>query len=702
MTGRSGHVLVVDDNATNVRLLEAILSSHGYRVSSAADGAAALAALAAAAGGSGSSSGEAPDLMLLDIQMPGIDGFEVCRRLRADPATEALPVIMVTAAGSQEKLAALDAGADDFLPRPFEQAELLARVRSLLRMKYYRDQALGQAAELAAWNRALEDQVRERVAELERMQGLRRFLSSRVAEIVLAAGEGAALLEPHRREVAILFCDLRGFTAFSVSAEPEEVVGALKQFHRLVGGLIAAHGGTVGPFTGDGMMVIFNDPVPCPAPALDAVRMALELRDEVSAFEAQWRRRGHVLSAGIGVTFGYATLGVMGFDDRSDYMAVGPVVNLASRLCDSAAGGEILVSPQVVAQLEASVVCIDKGRMELRGFPYPQPVYAVERLQSIEPDDAEQGPDDAEPGPAASAAGAGGSAAPTLSIGVLGPLSVCIGGQELAMRSARDRELLLLLLLQRRRVLPVERLAAALRSEAQGDDGAVAALRVQVSRLRKTLAAAGLERLLVTKPNGYLLDVEDACIDAARFLREVEMARAESASGDLNAAAQRLRDAIGLWRGSPYAELTDHPAASAEQTRLNEARLLAVEDLMDAEIGCGRHREVLGELEALVAEHPLRERLWAALMLAQHRAGRQPDALRSYQELRRRLADDLGLDPSPELSRLHQSILTRDSALEPAEGAAASARVEPEDAQVAPAALGVDVVVGPELHQPRP
>lgn len=628
---RTHRLLVVDDNAANIRLLEAILTTHGYEVASATNGTSALVQV----------QHFQPDVVVLDIQMPQMDGFEVCRRLRANPETAALPVIMVTAAGPEEKIAALDAGADDFLTRPFDQAEMLARVRSLLRMKDYRDVAMGQAEELAAWNRTLEEQVRERVAEVERLQGLRRFLSTRVAELVVA-GDNEQLLEPHRREIAVVCCDLRGFTAFSVVAEPEEVVGALREFHQLAGALISRHGGTVGPFIGDSIMVIFNDPVPCPDPVDRAVRMAVELREAVLRFEAAWRQRGYDLSAGIGVTFGYATLGVLGFDDRCDYMAVGPVVNLASRLCDAATSGEVLVSQRVCTAVEGRAQVEDRGPMDLRGFPGPQPVY---RLVSIQ--DTQVAPAPADDAP---------------NFTVLGPLRIRGANGEVDVRGARERALLMLLLSHRGQVVSVDRLAEELWGGTP-PESAVAVLRVQVSRLRKTLATAGLDHFLVTRPNGYVLDAPPESVDAYRFEELAAAGRAALAAGDAERAREQLREALLLWRGAPFVDAGGAAFAAGEVARLENCRMMTVEDCFEAELACNRHREVLGEIEAHVTAHPLRERLWAHLMVALHRSGRQPEALAAYQTLRSKLADELGLDPSPELARLQQQILTHADAV---------------------------------------
>ena len=291
-------ILVVDDLAQNVRLLEAVLAPRGHEVVAAGSGAEALALAA---------EGDI-DLVLLDIVMPEMDGYEVCRRLRDDPGTRFLPIVMITASGDQEKLTAIEAGADDFVSKPFDHAELLARVRSLLRVKRYHDTIEAQAAELAAFNRQLEERVREQVDELDRLGRLRRFLSPQLAELVVSSGDDS-FLESHRREITVVFCDLRGFTAFAETVEPEDVLHVLGEYHHALGDLVHRFEGTLERFTGDGLMVFFNDPLPCPDAPERAVRMAVAMRGRVTQLAEGWSRMGYDLHLGIGIAQGHATLG---------------------------------------------------------------------------------------------------------------------------------------------------------------------------------------------------------------------------------------------------------------------------------------------------------------------------------------------------------------------------------------------------------
>ena len=313
-------ILVVDDLAQNVKLLEAVLSPRGFAVIAAASGEEALQRV----------NEHVPDLVLLDVLMPGMDGYEVCRRLREDPATSYVPIVMITAHGDQEKLNAIEAGADDFLIKPINQAELLARVRSLLRIKRYHDTIEEQAAELAEWNRELEQRVRAQVAELQRVGRMKQFLSPQVVDAVMSSGD-ESFLESHRREITVVFCDLRGFTSFAETVEPEDLIAVLRDYHAALGDLVNRYEGTIERFAGDGLMVFFNDPLPCPDAPEKAVRMAVAMRSRIQHLAEGWRRRGHSLDFGVGIAQGYATLGLVGFEGRVDYAAIGLVLLPESR-----------------------------------------------------------------------------------------------------------------------------------------------------------------------------------------------------------------------------------------------------------------------------------------------------------------------------------------------------------------------------------
>jgi class 3 adenylate cyclase len=282
---------------------------------------------------------------------------------------------MLTSHHEEVRVDAIEAGADDFLTKPFDQQELLARVRSLLRIKQYHDTIEAQAAELADWNRMLEARVLEQVDELERMSRLRRFLSPTLAELILTQDE--SILDSHRREIAVLFADLRGWTDFSSTTEPEEVMSVIGSFHAAMGELILEFEATVGWFAGDGLMVWFNDPIPCPDPAARAVRMAAAMRAAMADLRMVWRRRGHELDFSVGIALGYATLGRIGFDGRYDYGAVGSVMNLASRLCDEALPGQIVVSRRVLAEVEEFAGVEHVGALTLKGFGKPVDAFAL-------------------------------------------------------------------------------------------------------------------------------------------------------------------------------------------------------------------------------------------------------------------------------------------------------------------------------------
>ncbi|MGH8064414.1 MAG: response regulator [Candidatus Entotheonellia bacterium] len=371
-------ILIADDQPMNVDILQTRLAVHGYEILTAADGEEALAMARA----------QQPDLILLDIMMPKMDGIEVCRLLKGDEVLPFMPIIMVTAkADTKDIVAGLEAGADEYLTKPVDQAALVARVKSMLRIKALHDtvqeQAMwleAQSAQLAEWNRTLEQRVADQLAELERIGRLKRFFSPQLAELIVSAGEDR-LLESHRREVTVVFCDLRGFTAFAETSEPEEVMGVLREYHTALGELIFHFEGTLERFAGDGLMVFFNDPVPCPDPAARAVRMAVAMRSRVGELSEAWRKRGHQLDFGVGIAQGYATLGKIGFEGRFDYAAIGTVTNLAARLCGEAEGGQILISQRVYAAMETIAIAAPVGELSLKGFVKPVPAFSLHELK---------------------------------------------------------------------------------------------------------------------------------------------------------------------------------------------------------------------------------------------------------------------------------------------------------------------------------
>ena len=360
-------ILVVDDTPMNVKILADVLTFKGFSVVTAGGGTEGLAKVET----------EKPDLVLLDVMMPDLDGYSVCRAIRANPVTALLPVVMITALDpGSERVKGIEAGADDFLAKPINQPELLARVKSLLRIKSYQDTIEAQRTELAALNTGLEARVAEQVGQIERLARLKRFLTPKVADLIIA-GEIGDPLQTRRREVTVMFVDLRGFTAFTETAEPEEVMRVLREYHASLGAIIIAHDGTVEHFAGDAVMVIFNDPLPVDRHELQAVKMALAVRAAVGELAVQWRKHGHALDFGIGIAQGYATIGAIGFEGRRDYGTIGTVCNTAARLCGEAKPGQILISQRVCTRVEDDIVIESAGELTLKGLSKPLPAFSV-------------------------------------------------------------------------------------------------------------------------------------------------------------------------------------------------------------------------------------------------------------------------------------------------------------------------------------
>jgi adenylate cyclase len=350
-------ILIVDDSEANRDVLVSRLGPHGYDLVQAVDGEQAIEAARAIR----------PDLILLDVVMPKLDGVEATKRLKADASLPFTPIILVTSkTDAADVVAGLDAGADEYLTKPVDRTSLLARVKSMLRVKEMHDKIAAQAADLATWNRTLEKRVADQLDQIERVSRLKRFLAPQVAELIVAESN-EHILESHRREITVVFGDLRGFSGFAETAEPEEVIAVLRDYHTNLGPLVHKYAGTLERFLGDGFLILFNDPLPCAEPSIQAVQMAIEMRERFAMLAADWRERGHDLGFAMGISHGFATLGRIGFEGRFEYSAVGNVVNLAARLCAQAASGQILIDPpvriavQTLAEVEPAGEFLPKG-----------------------------------------------------------------------------------------------------------------------------------------------------------------------------------------------------------------------------------------------------------------------------------------------------------------------------------------------------
>jgi class 3 adenylate cyclase len=368
-------ILAIDDTPENLDILRMRLETRCYEIATAMDGEEALEKTRSLH----------PDLILLDIMMPKLDGIAVTRQIKADAALPFIPIVLLTAkSDAKDVVAGLDAGADEYLVKPLDHASLIARVRSMLRIKGLHDKVQEQAAELAAWNKELEERVAAQLGEIERIGRLKRFLAPQLAEMIVSSGT-ESILENHRRDIAVLFCDLRGYTAFAETREPEEVMALLREFHAAVGPLIHGLEGTLDRFTGDGLMVFFNDPLPCDDAAERAVRLALAIRDAVAMLAQRWRKRGQQIGVGIGIAQGYATLGQIGFEGRLDYTAIGTVANLAARLCAEAKDGEVLVTARVAAAAEGLAALSPMYEIAPKGFSRPIQIRNVIGLTASQP-----------------------------------------------------------------------------------------------------------------------------------------------------------------------------------------------------------------------------------------------------------------------------------------------------------------------------
>lgn len=364
-------ILIADDSPDNLDIFRTRLTAHDYEVLTAIDGEEALAAACV----------QKPDLVLLDVMMPKMNGIDVCRRLKADTSLPFMPIIMITGrTATRDVVAALEAGADEYLTKPVDHGALVARVKSMLRIKALNDTVHEQSKKLAEWNMTLEKRVNEQLLQLEKLSRLKRFFSPQLAEAILSGGAGDPLAT-HRREITVVFLDLRGFTSFAEVSEPEDVMRVLREYHSEMGKLILEHEGTLERFTGDGIMIFFNDPVIVSNPTERALCMAVAMRDRVNELSIGWQKHEYDLALGIGIAQGFATLGAIGFEGRIDYGALGTVTNLAARLCGEAKGGQILTNRKTLSEFEHLVETELVGDLHLKGFAKPVSTFSITALK---------------------------------------------------------------------------------------------------------------------------------------------------------------------------------------------------------------------------------------------------------------------------------------------------------------------------------
>jgi adenylate cyclase len=383
-TVRRPTILIVDDNPANVDLLVDLLAAD-YQTKVATNGARAIHLAKTLP----------LDLILLDVMMPEVSGYEVCEQLKADTITRDIPVIFVTAMGeAQDETKGFRLGAIDYVTKPISPPVVRARINThltlaaLMRQQRLQNEQLArQADELMELNQTLEARVAAGVEKVERLGRLKRFFSPAVVDLLVSSDDDP--LKSRRREITAVFVDLRGFTAFTETAEPEDVMQVLGEYHEALGRLVLSFNGTLERFSGDGIMIFFNDPVVLENPCLHAVQMAIAMQERFRSLARGWTQRGFSLSMGVGIAQGYATIGAIGFEGRRDYGAIGTVNNLAARLCDKAGGGQILVSQRVFARVESSVLAETIGALDLKGFHRPVPAFTVLGLLDDTPMDAQ-------------------------------------------------------------------------------------------------------------------------------------------------------------------------------------------------------------------------------------------------------------------------------------------------------------------------
>jgi adenylate cyclase len=621
-------ILVVDDQSMSRKLLTDLLSAHDYVVTEASGGREALAKIRE----------EPPDLVLLDVLMPDMDGYEVCGAIRDQPAGKVLPIVMVTALdASEERIRGLEAGADDFLSKPINRPELIARVKSLLRIKSLYDLVQSQADELATLNAGLENRVQEQLAQLGRLTQLKRFFPPQLAEQIVS-GDLDDPMQTRRREVTVVVLGLRGFNAFADTSEPEEVMRLLRSFHSEMGRMIEARGGTLEQFTGSSMIVIFNDPVMVDDPALRAVVMVVEMQKSFSDLMSEWSKRGFEFALGAGISHGFATIGAIGDEERASYGVIGRVTNVASRLCEEANAGEILISTSVKALTEDSIDVAEVEQVNMAGFARAVSVYRVMGITArTQPAVKREWP---------------------LKIHTLGRFSVEVNGQPLKFsRKVQKKPLDMLRVLVAYGGVRVEAstIIEHLWPGAEGDAGKVS-FDSNLHRLRKLI---DVEDLLLMSEGKLSLDPAKCWIDVVALDDVVSRVEqdANASDGKIDETAVPLmKELLQLYSGHFLDGESQEAWVIAARDRWKAKFIRAValigktfEERQEWEMAAALFSRAL-ELDNLA------EALYRRLMNCYIELGEPAEALNSYRRCRDMLSIVLGVKPSPETEAVREML----------------------------------------------